>query len=131
MKAFETMMHRNLLGWLHSYHIVKRNAALGSSLIDYLLESPTENLYVEVKSAVQQVGDKALYPDCPSIRGRKHIRDLMAHVIAGGNACIVFVAALPHVKGFRPNKEVDPVIYALLQQAFASGVNVHAVGLFF
>jgi sugar fermentation stimulation protein A len=131
MKAFETMVHRNLLWWLRSYHIVKRNVALGNSLIDYLLESPTESLYVEVKSAVQQVGDKALYPDCPSVRGRKHIRDLMAHVDAGGNACIVFVAGLPCVKGFRPNKEVDPVIHALLQQAFASGVDVRAVGLFF
>jgi sugar fermentation stimulation protein A len=131
MKAFETMVHRNLLGWLRSYHIVKRNAALGNSLIDYLLESSMGSLYVEVKSAVQQVGNKALYPDCPSVRGRKHIRDLMEHVIAGGNACIVFVAALPQVKGFRPNKEVDPVIHNLLQQAFAEGVDVHAVGLFF
>ena len=131
MKAFETMVHRNLLEWLHPYHIVKRNAALHNSLIDYLLESSKQQLYIEVKSAVQQVGDVAMYPDCPSLRGRKHIRDLMAHVDAGGNACIVFIAALPHVKRFRPNKEADPVIHSLLQEACSLGVDVRAVGLFF
>jgi len=131
MKAFETMVHRNLLEWLHPYHIVKRNAALHNSLIDYLLESSQQQLYVEVKSAVQQVGDVAMYPDCPSLRGRKHFRDLMAHVDAGGNACIVFIAALPHVKRFRPNKEADPVIHSLLQEACSLGVDVRAVGLFF
>lgn len=131
MKAFEIMVDRGLLEWLQPYHLVKRNAAVYNSLIDYLLESSQQQLYVEVKSAVQQVSDMAMYPDCPSLRGRKHIRDLMALVDTGGSACIVFIAALPHVKGFRPNKEADPVIHSLLQEARALGVDVRAVGLFF
>jgi len=71
MKAFEKSLEANLIPWLLGCHILKRNAKLGASRIDYLLDCNGKKVYLEVKSAVLREGDYAMYPDCPSDRGRK------------------------------------------------------------
>jgi len=127
MKAFETCLRRGLLPWLGSAGRFNRNARLGDSLIDYWL--PNSELYLEVKSAVLRRDSFAMYPDCPSSRGRKHIRDLIAHVLAGGRACILFVAALPSVEAFRPNAEADAELALLLRSATSAGVDLRSIAM--
>lgn len=132
MKAFEKAVEGKALPWLRNYVIVKRNARLGLSLIDYLLEHGGRRLYLEVKSAVMR-GDKiyAMYPDCPTLRGRKHINSLISHVSRGGLGGIVFIAALPEVKAFKPYAHGDPAIPALLRKAWKTGVMIKALGIYY
>jgi len=129
MRAFEICLRHGLLPWLVGTESFKRNARLGSSLIDYWL--PQAELYLEVKSAVLRGSTFAMYPDCPSVRGRKHIRELTSHARRGGRACILFVAALPKVKAFRPNPEADPELASLLEHANETGVQVRAVAMLY
>jgi len=131
MKALEKIIAQNLVPWIRGCRILKRNAKLGSSLIDYLLECNGKRVYLEVKSAVLRCGGYAMYPDCPSMRGRRHIMELTRHVKNGGRGSILFIAALPGVKAFKPNSSVDPEVRRLLIEAKEAGVNIWAFELYY
>ncbi|MBI4302749.1 MAG: DNA/RNA nuclease SfsA [Chloroflexi bacterium] len=129
MRAFEKALELGLIPWLKGCSMLKRNARLGTSLIDYLLECADEKVYLEAKSAVLRDGVHAMYPDCPSSRGRRHIRELTEHVKEGGKAGIFFVAALPYIEAFKPNKAADPELYQLLVEASQAGVQIRSIGM--
>jgi len=61
-----------------------------------------------------------MYPDCPSLRGQRHVKDLIDYVKKGGKGMIVFIAALPNVIAFKPNKKGDIKIHELLKKSFKS-----------
>jgi len=129
MKAFERCVETRLLPWLKGCHEFKRNARLNRSVIDYLLSCEAGEAYLEVKSAVLRQGLHAMYPDCPSTRGRKHVRELTDHAARGGRAYIVFIAALPGVRAFQPNRPADAELSALLAAAHGAGVEIRSVGM--
>jgi len=131
MKAFERAWEMDLLLWLRKCRLIRRNAQLGNSLIDYLFDCRGHHLYLEVKSAVLKEGDFAMYPDCPSLRGQRHVEDLIDWARGEGRAMVVFVAALPGVKAFKPNRSADPRICELLAKAQRRGVKIKALGLFY
>lgn len=131
MKVFERSLERNLIPWLEGCRILKRNATLGASRIDYLLECHRKAVYLEVKSAVLRDGEYAMYPDCPSERGRKHLKELSRYMKEGGEGILLFIAALPQVKVFKPNKRADEKLYEALEEAYSSGVEIRAVGLYY
>jgi len=129
MRAFEKAARMKLIPWLRECELVKRNAKLEESLLDYLFECRGDKVHLEVKSAVLRDGRYAMYPDCRSSRGRKHLKELRAHVKRGGRGIILFIAALPEVEAFRPNDSGDPEIRKLLQEAYETGVKVKSIGL--
>jgi len=131
MKVFEKALGTSLIPWARRCRILSRNAKLGTSLIDYLLECGNQRVYLEVKSAVMKEGENALYPDCPSSRGRKHVAELTEQVEKGGHGTMLFIAALPGVKAFRPNKSADPEMCRLLTRASEAGVDVRALGMYY
>ena len=131
MKTFEEALSKGYFPWLNGCSRYKRNARLGSSLIDYLLQCHGSFLYLEIKSAVLRIGEFASYPDCPSLRGQRHIQELTSHVRRGGRGIILFMAALPQVQGFRPDLTSDPDLCRYLKAAHLSGVKVKAAGLFY
>jgi sugar fermentation stimulation protein A len=133
MKSFEEALQRNLIPWLAGCRMRKRNAALGASRsrIDYLLDCHGKQVYLEVKSAVLRDGAYAMYPDCPTERGRKHVRELTNYVRAGGTGIVVFMAALPYVRAFTPNRAADPKLSDALVVARSSGVDIRAIGLYY
>jgi sugar fermentation stimulation protein A len=130
-RALERCMQSGLLPWLRGGLAFRRNVRLNMSVIDYLLTCAGRELYLEVKSAALRQGRHASYPDCPSARGRKHVRELTNHVTNAGRACMVFIAALPGVEAFQPNHSADPQLAALLLAAYAAGVEVRSVGMFY
>jgi sugar fermentation stimulation protein A len=131
MKSFEEALLRNHIPWLASCRMRKRNAPLGTSRIDYLLDCQGEQVYLEVKSAVLRDGAYAMYPDCPTERGRKHVRELTNYARAGGTGIVVFMAALPYVQAFTPNRAADAKLYDALAAARSSGVDIRAIGLYY
>ena len=71
----------------------------------------------------------AMYPDCPTLRGRRHVQELTNLASRGGLATIVFVAALSDIEAFKPNRSGDPEIPPLLRKAQETGVMVKAIGI--
>lgn len=131
MQSFEKALAWNLLFWASGCRMIRRNPKLGDSLMDYLLDCPDGEVYLEIKSAVLRQGKYATYPDCPTLRGQRHIRELTRHSRSGGQATILFVGALPSVTGFKPCRSGDPEIPPLLRKARREGVGIRAIGLHF
>lgn len=131
MRIFEKLLQENRIPWLLNYGLCKRNARLGESLIDYLLTSGKKKVYLEIKSAVLREDKFAMYPDCPSVRGQKHILELTQYVNSGGTAYLVFMAALPEISGFKPNQQADPLLYQLLLKAQHNRVRVKSIAFYF
>jgi len=131
MRAFERCVERELLPWLSECCPFRRNARLNQSMIDYLLQCRDGEAYLEVKSAVLRQGRYAMYPDCPSARGRRHIGDLTRHSLHGGRAYIAFIAALHGVEAFQPNYLADPKLAEMLLQAHQAGIELRCVGMYY
>ena len=131
MRAFENGLSLGCIPWLEGFRMAKRNVRLGLSVVDYLLELGGQETYLEVKSAVLRDGEYAMYPDCPSARGRRHVRDLAGHARTGGKAVILFIAALPGVAAFKPNLLADPELQQLLVDARKAGVALKALNIIY
>jgi len=131
-EAFAAAVDAGLLPGFRGCRVAARRPRLGSSFLDFLLDCGGEPVYVETKSAVLLgPGGVAMYPDCPSERGRRHIRELIEEAVKGRRVALVFIAAFPGARGFKPNREADPVIAGLTAEARERGVQVEAIGLLY
>ena len=131
-KAFERAVELNLVPWLKDCRIKRKEVTVGKSRLDYLFECPDGEIYAEMKSAVLRGGERgeyAMYPDCPSTRGQKHIRELIKLKKVGKRAMIFFIGAMPGVERFKPYERGDPEIARLLAEAERSGVEVNALSI--
>ena len=126
-KAFERALELGLISWLKNWKIKKKEVKIGNSRLDYLLNYNGEEIWVEMKSAVLRDGEYASYPDCPSTRGQKHVKELIKLRKDGKRAMIVFICALSGVKKFRPYKKGDPKIAELLKEAKKIGVEIRGI----
>ncbi len=128
--VFEKLIEMGIIPWLKDCIIVSRHPKILNSKLDYLLRCGDGELYVEVKSAVLRNGDAASYPDCPTERGRRHIRDIIKLFEMGFNVMLIFLAALPNVKCFTPYREGDEVIYELVFKAYELGVPIKSLAFY-
>ncbi len=130
MKSFEKAINVSIIPWLEKCSISRRNPKLGNSVMDYLLICNGNKVYVELKSAILRLNTHiASYPDTVSLR--RHVSELIKHVMLGGKAMVIFVAALPYVNSFKPNSEVDPLLASLIKQLLDEGVIVKAINEYF
>jgi sugar fermentation stimulation protein A len=128
MKCLEIALEKGYISWLKGAKILKRNYRINTSLIDYLIERKNKKYLIEVKSAVMKYKNFAMYPDCPSIRGQKHIKELIDNY---KNSIILFIAGMKNISSFSPNKNADPKIYELLRVAKEKGVQIKAIQIYF
>ena len=110
------------------YPELRREVRYGDSRLDFLLESPGGRCYLEVKSVTLVVEGVALFPDAPTIRGVKHLRELSQAVAAGHRAAALFVVQRDDALTLAPNDAADPDFGAALRAAQAAGVEVYAYG---
>jgi len=129
-RAFMMAVEKHLIPWLTDCKISKYQPRIDDSKFDFELECNNENVILELKSAVLR-GEhgEAMYPDCPTIRGRKHIYELAKLSREGYKTAIVFIAGFPGANRFRPYVKGDPVIKDGLIEALKSGVLVKSIGI--
>jgi len=99
----------------------------GSSRFDLYVEDGNEKAFVEVKGVTLEDGGVALFPDAPTERGVKHIRELISAKNAGYKAYIMFVVQFRGACVFRPNTLMHPQFAHALRDAECAGVNILAV----
>ena len=129
-KAFMNAVEAGLIPWLRRCSVAGRRPRALGEVFDFALKCGSRSGVVETKSAVLMGPEGyAMYPDCPTERGRRHIRKLIEYTATGGWALLVFIAALPNVKGFKPNAEADPEVARLVRRAVTAGVTVKSIGL--
>jgi sugar fermentation stimulation protein A len=108
------------------YNSVRREVSRGRSRLDFLLTGPDSHCFVEVKSVTLAREGRALFPDAPTLRGRRQVESLTWAAREGYAAAIVFVVQRGDVDGFAPNDIVDPAFGAALRTARRHGVGVYA-----
>ncbi|RLF78408.1 DNA/RNA nuclease SfsA [Thermococci archaeon] len=128
-KAFEKAIELGLISWLEGCSIKKKEVKIGNSRLDYIFKCPDTEIYAEMKSAVLREDNYAMYPDCPSARGRKHIKELIKLKEEGNKSMIFFIGALPGVEKFKPYEEGDAEIARLLREAREKGVEIRALSI--
>ncbi|MFZ2948722.1 MAG: DNA/RNA nuclease SfsA [Desulfuromonadaceae bacterium] len=68
----------------------------------------------------------ARFPDAVTVRGQKHLRELMAMVEAGARAVNLFVVQRADARAVAPADAIDPAYGRLLRQAARAGVELLA-----
>jgi sugar fermentation stimulation protein A len=115
---------------LYGYESIRREVAYGEerSRIDLLLEQHLRPpCYIEVKNVTLVEKGVAMFPDAISLRGQKHLRELMTVVADGDRAVLCFCIQRHDVHEFRPADHIDVHYGRLLREAHAWGVDVLAL----
>lgn len=76
----------------------KREVSYGSSRFDLYYRQGTQEGFLEVKGVTLEEGGIARFPDAPTERGTKHLRELMAAKAAGYQAAVLFVIQMKGVR---------------------------------
>ena len=105
---------------------MKPEAPLGASRLDFYLEQGEKKTYLEVKGVTLEENGDALFPDAPTARGEKHLRELMRCADAGFGAAVLFVIQMQGPGRFLPNARTDPAFARALRQARDAGVRILA-----
>lgn len=120
-----------LIGELAHWPSVRREVRYGArgSRIDLLYEEGERCCYVEVKNVTAAVDrGVAIFPDAVSLRGTKHLEELMLMRREGHEAMLVFCVQRGDVHCVRPADSIDPAYGQRLREAVRSGVRVLAYG---
>ena len=96
----------------------------GDSRIDFYMERGEERYLLEVKGCTLEQDGIGYFPDAPTQRGVKHLRDLMRAGQEGYYSSIAFVIQMDGVTKVRPNMQTHPEFGAALAEAEKSGVRV-------
>ena len=83
--------------------------------------------FVEVKGCTLEKNGLALFPDAPTLRGVKHLRELIACRREGYEAAVCIVVQMEGMTAFSPNDHTHPEFGAALREAAQAGVKVLAV----
>ena len=112
---------------LPSPTLVRPEVRFGASRLDFYAENDRQRLFVEVKGVTLRQGEWAVFPDAPTVRGAKHMGELVQAVAQGYRAMALLIVQMGGCTAFRPNRETDPAFCRALRDAQAAGVEVRAV----
>ena len=112
--------------WLErqDYDRIVPEYTFGASRIDFYLERGEEKTLMEVKGCTLEVDGIGYFPDAPTERGVKHLRELASAVKQGYRAVIAFAIQMDGVTEVRPNAETHPEFAEAMAEAAAAGVQV-------
>lgn len=112
---------------LSSPTLVQPEVRFGASRLDFYAENDRQRLFVEVKGVTLRQGEWAVFPDAPTVRGTKHMGELVQAVAQGYRAMALLIVQMGGCTAFRPNWETDTAFCRALRDAQAAGVEVRAV----
>ena len=117
--------------WLEKqdYAKVVPEYTYGDSRIDFYLErqredGESEKTLMEVKGCTLEMGGVGYFPDAPTERGVKHLRELAKAAKAGYRAVLAFVIQMDGVSQVRPHRDMHPEFGEAFDEAKAAGVEV-------
>ncbi len=113
-------------GLIDGISYLKPEFGYGASRIDFYFERFGERHLVEVKGVTLEEDGICRFPDAPTQRGAKHLRELAEAVKKGYHAWICFVVQMDGMKWLEPNVATDPEFARALRDAAGAGVQVKA-----
>ena len=111
------------------YDLIKSEVKYGEegSRIDFMLQAEGRpECYIEVKSVTLAEQENGYFPDAVTLRGQKHLRELISVAAAGKRAVLLFAVLHSAIARFSPARHIDPKYAQLLNEAQKQGVEVFA-----
>ena len=116
-----------LSGGLGEITDLKPETKWGDSRFDFSFIKDGRRCFLVVNGVTLETDGFCAFPDAPTVRGAKHLRELTELVQQGYGAYVLFVNQMKDVKCLHPNDVTDPEFGTALRQAAAAGVQVLAV----
>ena len=105
---------------------IKPECKYENSRFDFFVETKTEKIFIECKGVTLEENGVALFPDAPTERGRKHLKELQNAVKNGYATYVVFIIQMKGVTRFEPNVKTHREFSEELKSAKENGVNILA-----
>ena len=99
----------------------------GGSRFDFSFKLEGKPCFLEVKGVTLENDGVCAFPDAPTQRGVKHLKELTALAKEGYGTYVLFVIQMADVKYLQPNDATDPAFGQALREAQAAGVTVLAM----
>ena len=112
--------------WLRSqgFDKIVPEYTYGNSRVDFYMERGEERFLMEVKGCTLEVEGVGYFPDAPTQRGVKHIRELIKAKAEGYRAVLAFVIQMDGVTEVRPNVETHAAFAEAMEEAKQAGVRI-------
>ncbi len=118
---------RIILPGMEKLCCIRPEKTYGDSRFDFYVEDEKgQRGFIEVKGVTLEEDALSSFPDAPTERGAKHVRELVKAKVEGYKAYIIFVLQMAGMKEMRPNDSHDPNFGKALREAHKAGVEVLA-----
>ncbi len=108
---------------------VEREVTWGKSRFDFRVTTKTKTIYIEVKSCSLIEYNTAMFPDAPSERATKHLKELVElSKEPNTEGHVIFVLQSPRAEQFIPNIHTDP-LFAQTMWESQTYLNYHGVSI--
>ena len=119
---------REIIGEIDSIKSEKAYGKDNKSRIDFLLTPKSSNpdnrnIFIEVKNTTWIKKNTALFPDTVTLRGQKHLKDLMS-IIPESKAILIPCITRNDVDSFSTGDDADPQYGKLFRESIKSGLAV-------
>lgn len=116
-----------LSGGLGDITELRAETVHGSSRFDFSFRKDGKPCFLEVKGVTLENDSICAFPDAPTQRGAKHLKELTQAVQEGYGGYVLFVIQMADVKYLHPNDATDPAFGTALREAAAAGVQILAM----
>ena len=112
--------------WLlrQSWDEIRPEYTFGNSRVDFFMRRDGVKYLMEVKGCTLEKDGVGFFPDAPTERGTKHIRELIRAAEEGYTAALAFVIQMDGVYEVRPNRDTDPAFADAMEDAVRRGVKI-------
>jgi len=117
----EALIWKGLLGF--EPRSVEREVRLPGYLsrFDFLVN---DGMILEVKGCTLETRETGLFPDAPTSRGARQVREMARYIRDGGEGTILFIVTVPWAQAVCSNPETDPSFAGAIDDALEAGGRV-------
>ena len=106
--------------------VIKREYTYKNSRFDFYVEDKERKIFLEVKGCTLENEGVASFPDAPTERGVKHIKELISAIEDGYEAYVFFVVQMRGMSVMQPNDITHKEFGDALRNAYKTGVKILA-----
>ena len=107
--------------------LIKPECRYGNSRFDFYIEDGPRKIFMEVKGVTLEEEGIVRFPDAPTLRGVKHLEELIAAHTAGYETGVCFIVQMEGMDHVEPNDATHPAFGEALRRAARAGVDVLAL----
>ncbi len=106
--------------------VIRPEKKYGNSRFDLYVEDGERRAFIEIKGVTLENDGIASFPDAPTERGIKHIKELQAALLEGYEAYVFFVIQMKGIYRMQPNWKTHRAFGDALVEAEKAGVKIVA-----